>query len=293
MKRNLAKQMAEEGQSVKVALEAVDLAGSSYYYKAVKQRKPRPLDSNPVNAIEEMRQGHAEVYGYRKVTEALRASGRVVNGKKVLRHLQVLGLTQPRKVKGKKWSRPSIARPTACNTYWETDLTYVWDGSANAYLFAVIDAYDRDIVGDIISDRCRAREAAKALEYAVIRRFGGRVPEGHELILRVDRGTQFAARSFRDTARVLNVKLEYAGIQCPEDKPYIESFFDKYKVEEVYRNEYISLAEAITGWESYRAWYRYERLHQNPGYKSPCKFAQDELNIEGNSNLLVAQNAPV
>ncbi|HUU64203.1 MAG TPA: IS3 family transposase [Dehalococcoidia bacterium] len=293
MKRRLAEQMVAEGQSVKVALEAVGLARSSYYYRPIKQRKPRPLDESLVKAIEEVRQGYAQVYGYRKVAESLRAAGWVVNGKKVLRHLRVLGLTQPRKMRGRKWSRPSKVRPDACNTYWEADLTYVWAGDANAYLCAVIDAYDRDIVGDVFSDRCRAREAAKAVEYAVIRRFGGRVPEGHELTLRVDRGTQFAARGFHETARLLNVKLEYAGIQCPDDKPYIESFFDKYKVEEVYRNEYLSLAEARAGWESYRSWYRDERLHQNLRYKSPRTFAQGELKAKGESNLLVAQNSPV
>jgi putative transposase len=293
MKRRLAEQMVAEGQSVKVALEAVGLARSSYYYRPIKQRKPRPLDESLVKAIEEVRHGYAQVYGYRKVAESLRAAGWVVNGKKVLRHLQVLGLTQPRKMRGRKWSRPSNVRPDACNTYWEADLTYVWAGDANAYLCAVIDAYDRDIVGDVFSDRCRAREASKAVEDAVIRRFGGRVPEGHKLTLRVDRGTQFTARGFHETARLLNVKLEYAGIQCPDDKPYIESFFDKYKVEEVYRNEYLSLAEARAGWESYRAWYRDERLHQNLRYKSPRTFAQGELKAKGESNLLVAQNSPV
>lgn len=293
MKRNLAEQMVAEGRSVKVALETVCLSRSSYYYRPVKHRKPRPLDESLVKAIEEVRRGYAEVYGYRKVTEALRAEGRVVNGKKVLRHLRALGLTQPRKMRGRKWSRPSIVRPEACNTYWEADLTYVWAGGANAYLCAVIDAYDKDIVGDVFSDRCRSREASKALEDAVIRRFGGRVPESHELTLRVDRGTQFAARGFRETARVLNVKLEYAGIQCPDDKPYIESFFDKYKVEEVYRNEYLSLAEARAGWESYRAWYRNDRLHQNLGYRSPVTFGKAKLMLEGESNILVAQKSPV
>ncbi len=237
MKRNLAEQMIAEEQSVKVALETVGLSRSSYYYRPVKQRKPRPLDESLAKAIEEVRQGYAELYGYRKVTAALRATGLAVNGKKVLRHLRVLGLTQPRKMKGRRWSRPSIVRPEARDTYWEADLTYVWAGGSNAYLCAAIDVYDKDIVREVFSDRCRAREAAKALEDAVIRRFGGRVPEGHELTLRVDRGTQFAARGFRDTARVLNVKLEYAGIQCHDDKPYIESFFDKYKLEEVYRHE--------------------------------------------------------
>ena len=284
MKRQLVEELMTEGKPLKAALEAVGMAKSSYYYRSVGQRKPRSLDETLVRAIKEVRQGYAGVYGYRKVTMALRAEGCKVNAKKVLRHLRALGLTQPRKLKGRKWSRPAIVRPAVCNTYWEADFTYVWTGNANAYLCVVIDAWDRDIVGDVFSDRCRAWEAAEALEKAVLSRFGGRVPYSHELTLRVDRGPQFTARSFREAARILNVRLEYAGIQCPEDKPYIESFFGSYKTEELYRNEYNSLAEARTGWESYRAWYRYDRLHQGLMYRSPREYAK----ITRKSKLLVA-----
>ena len=284
MKRQMVGGLIAEGKPLKVALEAVGIAKSSYYYPPVRKRKPRALDEALVRAINKVRQGHAEVYGYRKVTMALRADMWKVNAKKVLRHLRSMGLTQPRKLKGRQWSRPPIVRPIVCNTYWEADFTYVWTGSANAYLCVVIDACDRDIVGDIFSDRCRAREAAGALEQAVLSRFGGRVPYSHELTLRVDRGTQFTARSFREAARTLNVRLEYAGIQCPEDKPYIESFFGSYKTEELYRNEYSSLVEASTGWESYRAWYRNDRLHQSLWYKSPREYAK----IARKSSLLVA-----
>lgn len=284
MKRQLVDGLKMEGKPLKTALEAVGMAKSSYYYQPVRKRKPRSLDEALVKSINEARQGHAEVYGYRKVTMALRAAGWTVNGKKVLRHLRALGLTQPRKLKAQKWSRPAVIRPSVYNTYWEADLTYVWTGSAKAYLFVVIDACNRDIVGDVFSDRCRAREAIEALEEAVLSRFGGRVPYGHELTLRVDRGTQFTSHSFREAARTLNVRLEYAGIQCPEDKPYIESFFGSYKTEELYRNEYTSLAEAITRWESYRAWYCNDRLHQALWYKSPRDYAK----IARNSKLLVA-----
>ena len=55
--------------------------------------------------------------------------------------------------------------------YWEANFTYVWTGSTNAYLFVVIDAWDRDIIGDVFSDRCRAREAVEALEEAVLQLF--------------------------------------------------------------------------------------------------------------------------
>ena len=142
----------------------------------------------------------------------------------------------------------------------------------------MIDGWDRDIVGDVFSDRCRALEATEALEKAVIKRFGGKVPEGHHLTLRIDRGSQFRAYRFREIARLLNVRLEYAGIKCTEDKPYIESFNSSYKTEEIYRNEYRNFQEAKTGWETYREWYRNDRLHQNLDYMSPVQYAQKAQN---------------
>ena len=225
-------------------------------------------------AINTVRQGYNEVYGYRKITRALRELELKVNGKKVLRHLRALGLTQPRKLKGQRWTHPLLVKPDAPNTYWEADFTYVWTGQGNAYLCVVIDAWDRDIVGDVFSERCRAVEAAQALEMAVINRFGGKVAAGHHLTLRVDRGSQFRAHRFRETARLLNVTLEYAGVKCPEDKPYIESFFGSYKTEEIYRHEYLNFLEARTRWETYRAWYRSERLHQSLEPQSPLEYSR-------------------
>jgi transposase InsO family protein len=274
MKRKLVEKMKSEGTPLPVALKAAELSSSSYYYKPKGERKPRALDVDLVAAIHEVREGRAEVYGYRKITLALKAQGKTVNAKKVLRHMRILGLTQPRKVKGIGWSRLDVIKPEEQNTYWEADFSYVWTGEGNAYLCAVIDGWDRDIVGDVFSDRCRAVEAAEALEKAVMNRFGGKVPEDHQLTLRVDRGSQFRARLFRETARLLNVKLEYAGVKCPEEKPYIEAFFSNYKTEELYRNEYHSFEEAKAGWESYKEWYRNDRIHQGIDYMSPVQYAQ-------------------
>jgi len=118
----------------------------------------------------------------------------------------------------------------------------------------------------------------------VLSRFGRRVPYSHELTLRVDSGTQFTAYNFCETVRTFNVRLEYAGVRCPEDKPYIEFFFGNYKTEELYRNEYSSLSEARSWWESYRAWYHNDRLHQALWYKIP----QDYAKMTFQRKLLVA-----
>ena len=274
MKRDLVDKMKSEGTPLPAALKAAELSSSSYYYQPKGIRKPRALDRNLVEAITEVRQGHEDVYGYRKITLALKARGMRVNGKKVLRHLRALGLTQPRKVKGIRWTKLEVVQPEEQNTYWEADFSYVWTGEGNSYLCVVIDAWDRDIVGEVFSDRCRAIEAAEALEKAVMNRFGGKVPECHQLTLRVDRGSQFRAHRFRETARLLNVNLEYAGVKCPEDKPYIEAFFSSYKTEELYRNEYHGFEEAKVNWEDYRYWYRNDRLHQSLAYMSPVRYAQ-------------------
>ncbi len=261
--------MTEDGLSLTQALQATELAKSSWYYRP-RPRPPRPLNPKLVVAIEAAWSGTRGVYGYRKVHAVLRAGGLRVNKKAVLRHLRVMQRLQPRKIKGQKWTRPRVVRPTVSNVYWEMDLTYVWCGSRFGYLFAVVDAYDKGIPGARLGDRCRAIEAVEALEEAVVARFGGgRVPEGHRLILRVDRGSQFVARRFREAARVLGIALEYAGIQCPEDKPHVESFFGHYKTEEVYRNAYASLPEAQVGWQLYRVWYEAERVHQSLGYRTP------------------------
>ena len=278
MKRRLVQKLTTEGTPLKAALKAAELASSSYYYRPAVKRKPRALDTELLAAITAVRQGHNEVYGYRKMTRLLKAQQITVNAKKVLRHLRALGLTQPRKTKGQKWTRPAVVKPDAPNSYWEADFTYVWTGQGNAYLCAIIDAWDRDIVGDVFSERCRAVEASTTLEKAVLERFGGKVPEGHDLLLRVDRGSQFRAHRFRDTARLLNVKLEYAGVKCPEDKPYIESFNSSYKTEEIYRNEYQNYHGALAGWESYRDWYRADRLHQSLDYLSPLEYARNTRN---------------
>jgi putative transposase len=270
------------GLMQQAALQAIGLARSTYCYRSkAAGRALTPLDAEFSQAIREVVK-RASVYGYRKVHAVLRARGWCVNHKKVLRYMRHLGLLQPRKVKGRSFTRPALIEPACSNTYWEEDLTYVWCGDCNNYLFALIDGYDKEIPGDHFGDRCRSDEASEVLERAVLKRFGGRVPEGHTLVLRIDRGTQFIARKFRETAKRLNVRLEYAGIQCPDDKPYIEAFFSKYKVEEVYRNEYQNSAEAKTGWELYRSWYETERVHQSLNYQTPKQVWESQNRVLDN-----------
>lgn len=197
------------------------------------------------------------------------------NHKKMYRHMKVLNMLQPRKLKKHRTCRLPISCPTGPNIRWEGDLTYVYDGHKTNYLFAFVDTFDKEPVGDYYGLRCRSDEAIQGLEEAVRTRFGSLEPcATYRVALRVDQGSQFVSQKFKDRARRLGVKLEYCGIDCPDDKPYVECFFARYKCEEVYRNEYGSYTEALTGWISYKHWYRTERIHQGLGYRSIPEFQQ-------------------
>jgi len=187
-----------QGLTLKEALTVTGLAKSSYFYQERKRRE-KPLNPVLVEALKDL-DDYELVYGYRKVKHWLWKKKKITaNHKAVLRHMQRLGITQPRKIKGPKViTHLSHEEPTASNIRWEGDLTYVWCGKdAQGYLFAFVDCYDNEIIGDYFGQRCRAQEAVEALRKAVQHRFPCGIPKGQKLFVRVDRGTQFISAIFR------------------------------------------------------------------------------------------------
>ena len=68
------------------------------------------------------------------------------------------------------------------------------------------------------------------------------------------------------------IKLEFCGVQTPNDKPYIQSFIGCYKREEVYRNQYENFFEAVEGWKNYLEGYHHCRPHGSLNNLPPVVF---------------------
>ena len=259
------------------ALFYMDLSKSSYCY----ERRPRsedkrifPLDTELEKALKEM-SGYELTLGYGKATPYLRwKHNRIWNRKKVYRHMSELKLLQPRSIK-RIWiknKRLGKSQATQSNRRWEADMTYVSTQMGNMYLFVIEDIHDKEVVGWCMDIHCGAQQAVEALKQALMKRFGQESVHGLELIVRVDRGCQFTAQDFAQFAVSCGVKLEFCGVQTPNDKPYIESFIGCYKREEVYRNQYDDFFEAIEGWKNYLEWYHYRRPHGSLNDQPPVGF---------------------
>lgn len=255
---------------LKIALKATILNKSTYYHKTDKSKdhRKKSLDDILVSKLKALPK-YEQTYGYKKVTKYLNE----YNHKKVYRHMKALNLTQPKKIKKHNKKRLDISNPIQSNVRWEGDLTYVYDGRKTNYLFVIIDVYDKEPIGDYYGLRCRADEAIHSLEDAVKTRFGSLEPfNGYRVSLRVDQGSQYISKRFKKRAKELGVKLEYCGINCPNDKPFVECFFGRYKCEEVYRNEYQSYTDALLGWLEYKEWYSIKRIHQGLGWSTLPEF---------------------
>lgn len=223
--------LKDTGLHLTDALKCVGLAKSSYFYQP-KKRQPRPLDKGLTELLKKL-DGYELTYGYRKVTKHL---PKKYNHKKVLRHMRAMNLTQKKKLKGERYTVLPYTKPEKSNQRWEADLTYVPYGvSSFAALFVVVDCFDKEVLGDNFTHFFMAKEAAVALQNTVFSRFPNGVFKELQLVVRVDRGSQFIAKLFKDAVKLLGLDIRFCGIQTPNDKPYIESFISKYKTEEVYR----------------------------------------------------------
>jgi putative transposase len=151
-------------------------------------------------------------YGYRRIAQALRRQGLIVNAKRVLRLMRednLLSLRAKPFVPRTTMSdhghpiRPNLVRrlkPTGLDQIWVADITYVRLAEDFVYLAVVIDAFSRKVVGWALANHLEASLALQALDQAL----AGRNPAPDSLIHHSDRGAIRVLRLCRATGGAEN-----------------------------------------------------------------------------------------
>lgn len=253
------------------------LPRSTAYYQP-RQRKPRPLDEVMVSRIKRIHE-EEPACGIRGTWSRLRfRDGIRVNRKKVHRIMRLKGWTLPKRRKG---NRPRVQVTRSVTEHpdqrWATDLALINCGQDGWCVFVpVIDCCTREVLGFSLEKTGRAKTAERALEEALLKRFGTlhNAPEG--MLLRHDNGLVFGSRRYRAVVKDYGLQQEYITPYTPQENGLCERFIKTFKEEFAWVRNYKSIKHAR---HTLRAWiehYNTRRPHQALRYLTPIQYHQNQ-----------------
>jgi transposase InsO family protein len=258
--------------------EAVGLSRSTIWRQL---RKPSTTRNDELELRSQIQTIALEMrtYGYRPITAELHRRGVKVNRKRVLRLLRednLLCLRQRAFVRTTDSRHnltvyPNLTRNLALsniNQLWVADITYIRLLREFIYLAVLLDAFSRRCIGWAISRHIDTQLTLAALQMALYTRT---IQPG--LIHHSDQGVQYAATDYVAILREHKIEISMSRTGNPYDNAKAERFMRTLKYEEIYMNDYETLAEVRVSIEHFiEAVYNRKRLHSAIGYRPPVEF---------------------
>jgi len=249
-----------------------------------RHRDPPETEDRDVDLREEIHKIALQwpAYGRRRITAELKRRGWKVNHKRVRRIMREDNLLCLRHRKFVVTTDSDHSHPvypnvaagmelTTINQLWVADITYIRLESEFVYLAVVLDAFSRRVVGWALDRTLEAELVMTALRRALAQR-----QPAPGLVHHSDRGVQYACRAYTDLLKQYGITISMSRKGNPYDNAVCESFMKSLKYEEVYRQEYRDMAEALALIQQFiNQIYNQQRLHSALGYRPPEEFERD------------------
>ncbi len=159
------------------------------------------------------------------------------------------------------------------NQKWVGDITYLKTKLGWVYFAAVMDLYNREVIGYAVSRTIDAELVCCALKNAITRN-GTPV----ELMFHSDRRSQYSSKRYQSILNENHITGSMSRLGCPYDNSCMKSFFASMKKEYISRKEYATIDEVKQDIFYYvEIFYNRKRLHSALGYLSPVAYRLKNL----------------
>lgn len=254
--------MTERGFSTERSCAMLGMERSSFYYKC------RPNDDGEVLGKLKAIAKENKRYGYRRAWALLKREGMKVNRKRVQRLWKEAGLSLPRRRPRKRTRNASRVPVEAAypDHVWTYDFMFdeTVDGRKLKFL-TIVDEHTRESIAIRVGRRMPSMAVMAILEQLFAER-------GAPDYLRSDNGPEFIATAVQDWLAGQGTKTYYIDPGSPWQNPYGESFNDKFRVECLDMEIFLSAEEARIVSETWRRHYNVERPHSSLDYKTPAEY---------------------
>jgi transposase InsO family protein len=260
---------------LRVVCQLLGVSRSSVYYRPA----PVPDADAMLKAVLLELAGEWPTYGYRRLTQMMRRLGWPVNGKRVRRWMDELGINGAPPARTRRTTNSNHAFPrypnlvadleiTRPDQVWVADITYIRLRRDFVYLAVLTDVFTRNIRGWHLGRNLDHGLTLAALERALALW----LPEIHHS----DQGVQYAATAYVQRLQERGVQLlSMAAIGEPRQNGYAERLIRTIKEEEVYLADYQDFADAQRNISRFLDdVYNVKRIHSALGYLTPREFEE-------------------
>lgn len=251
----------------------------SGFYKWINRASSKRAQYNQVliEQIKKIHYNNNKRYGSPRIARELKVSGFHASEKHVRKLMKITSLQSVFKRKFKTTTNSFHKYPIAENKLnrdfsasrenevWVSDITYIKTAKRWLYLTAVIDLFDRRVIGWALSTSITAKNTSlRAFKMAITNR---PIKNNLSLIFHSDRGVQYACEEFIcELSKYKSISRSMSRKGNCWDNAVSESFFRTLKVELIYQNHYLNKKEAELSISEYiETFYNTKRRHSHLG----------------------------
>lgn len=258
-------------------LDAAQLPRSTFYYQAKVLAMPDRHEEIKAK-IQAVYAEHRGLYGYRRITAAIRRDGQQINHKCVQRHMREMGMKSC--VRARKFrtyrgeldeASPNILNreftASQANQKWVTDVTEFSVAGKKLYLSPVMDLYNGEIVAYETSRRPDFPLVMNMLKKAVRKCRAEDRP-----LLHSDQGWHYRMQPYRAALARYGIKQSMSRRGNCFDNAAMESFFGTLKAEYFYLSKFEDIEQLNIGLKSYIEYYNRNRIKTKLGGLSPVEY---------------------
>lgn len=270
--------------AVRKMCQALSINRSGYYAFLRRGFSHRQEENQRlVRMIKDIWKKFRGVYGSPRITAELHAQGIQCGKNRVARLMRENGVKARTKKRFKVTTKSDHNKPiaedlverdfsaTSMDELWLSDITYIWTWEGWLYMSAVMDVFNREIIGWALRERLTKDLVITAVRSAIVKR-----NPTNGLIFHSDRGSQYASNEVKKILKARDIRQSMSQKGDCYDNAMMESFFGSMKKELNRLETFYSKKQAWRFIFDYiEVFYNRQRRHSSLNYKTPVEYSSE------------------